>query len=83
MGADNLRYPLCLTAVGGIVGVFPIDSLSWTPETASAVETMTSEAKGSGATGAKTLVITGTATPLARRKLKALGWTLRARDKHV
>jgi hypothetical protein len=81
VGAGDLDYPLCLTASGAIVGVFPIDSLSWTPETARTVETMTSEARRSGATGAKTLVITGTATPLARRNLAALGWTLKTDDR--
>ncbi len=76
VGTGDLRYPLCLTAGGGIVGVFPIDSLSWTPETARTFETMTREARRSGATGARTLVITGAATPLARRNLAALGWTV-------
>ena len=73
---DDLRFPLCLTAGGGAVGAYPIDSLSWTPETEQIIEAMTS-----ATAGRKTLVITGTATPLARRKLSALGWRLEERAK--
>jgi hypothetical protein len=73
---DDLIYPLCLTKDGGAVGAYPIDILSWTPETAATVQAMTSEAKADGATGAKSLVITGTATPLTKKNLAALGWTV-------
>ena len=73
---DDLRFPLCLTAGGGAVGAYPIDSLSWTPETARLFESMSS-----AAAGPKTLVITGTATPLAKSNLSALGWTVEERAK--
>ena len=72
---DDIRFPLCVTS-GGLVGIYPIDSLSWTPETQKIVETMTS-----ASAGRKTLIITGTATPLARTKLSALGWKLSERGK--
>ena len=81
IGTDDLRYPLGLTASGAIVGVFPIDSLSWTPEMARTIETMTEAARRSGATGARTLVITGAATPLARQNLAALGWSVKTDDR--
>ena len=80
VGTGDLRYPLCLTASGAIVGVYPIDSLSWTPETARTFEAMTEEARRSGASAARTLVITGEATPLARQNLASLGWTVRTDD---
>ncbi len=73
--ADDIRFPLCVTS-GGLVGIYPIDSLSWTPETQKIVETMTS-----ASAGRKTLIITGTATALARTKLSALGWKLAERGK--
>jgi hypothetical protein len=78
IGADSVRFPLGRTASGGIVGVYPIDSLSWTPETARTIDAMTGEAERSGATS-RTLVITGTATPLARSNLAAEGWSLQER----
>jgi hypothetical protein len=80
VGADNLRFPLCQEASGAIVGVFPIDSLSWTPETSRALGAITGAANGSGAT-TKTLVITGTATALARSSFSADGWTIEERTK--
>ena len=72
---DEPRFVLCQTS-GGTVGVFPIDSLSWTPKTARVVDAMTS-----AAAGPRTLIITGTATPLARANLSTRGWTLTERAK--
>ena len=70
---DEPRFPVARTAKG-VAGVYPIDALSWTPETARVIERLTAAGRG-----AKTLAITGTATPLARSHLKALGWTLEER----
>jgi hypothetical protein len=42
---------------------------------------MMSEAKRDGASGTKTLIITGTATLLAKQHLAELGWTLRTGEK--
>ena len=69
----DLMYPVCLTRDGGAVGVYPIDILSWTPETAANLKAMATEATA----GPKSLVITGTATPLAKKNLAALGWSLK------
>ncbi len=44
-----------------------------TPGTAQTIDAMTAAARSGGATG-KTLVITGAATPLARRNSAARGW---------
>jgi hypothetical protein len=70
----DLMYPLCLTEGGGIVGVYPIDSLSWTEQTAAMFDAMKAQADADGAAGPKALVITGAATPLARKNLAARGW---------
>jgi len=80
VGEDSVRFPLCETGGGAIVGVYPIDSLSWTPETDVTVEAWTAAARRIGAKH-KTLVITGTASPLAKKRLKAQGWTLNERAK--
>lgn len=72
---EDPRFPLFQTS-GRTVGVFPIDSLSWTPETARVVGAMTA-----AAAGPKKLVITGTATPLAKANLAAHGWSLEERAK--
>jgi hypothetical protein len=75
VGDDGVMFPLARTASGGIVGVYPIDVLSWTPGTAQTVDAMTAAAQKEGATS-KTLVITGAATPLAKARVSARGWTL-------
>jgi len=72
---DSVRFPLCQTASGAIVGVYPIDILAWTPETAVTVEAWTAEASRDGVKH-KRLFITGTATALAKKNLAAEGWTL-------
>ena len=75
VGEDSVRFPLCQTGSGAIVGVYPIDLFSWTPETAVAVEAWTAEARRDGAKQ-KRLFITGGATALAKKNLAAQGWTL-------
>ena len=76
----SVMFPLAQTTSGGIVGIYPIDILSWTPGTAQTIGAMTAAARSGGATG-KTLVITGAATPLARRNLAARGWKVEERAK--
>jgi hypothetical protein len=67
-------FPMSVTADNGIVGVFPVDILSWTENTSAVLAAMTSAAQDDGITGPKVLHITGTATPLAKKNLKTLGW---------
>ncbi len=69
-------FPLTRTAAGGLVGIFPFDILSWTSDTSRAFTTMTSGARSGKISGPKVLYITGTATPLAMKELKKLGWKL-------
>ncbi len=78
--ATSVMFPLAQTTSGGIVGVYPIDVLSWTPGTAQTIDAMTAAAQKDGATS-KTLIITGAATPLAKARISARGWTLEERAK--
>ena len=72
----NSPFPLLVSKSQGIVGIFPIDILSWTEETAPVISAMTSAANDSGLTGPRVLRITGSATPLAKRNLQRLGWKI-------
>jgi hypothetical protein len=78
IGAESLRFPLVRTGAGDALGAYPIDILSWTPETAKIIDGLTSVAT-SAAAKSKALAITGTATPLAKRNLASRGWKLRER----
>ena len=77
LGAESLRFPLVKTG-SGVLAAYPIDILSWTPETASIIDGLTAQAKAAGGSS-RVFAITGTATPLARRNLAAAGWTVKER----
>lgn len=77
LGAESLRFPLVKTG-GGVLAAYPIDILSWTPETANIIDGLTTQAKAAGG-ASRVFAITGTATPLARHKLADAGWTLKER----
>ena len=70
----NSPFPMSTTTDNGIVGVFPVDIISWTESTSAVLAAMTSAAQDDGITGLKILHITGTTTPLAKKNLKVLGW---------
>jgi hypothetical protein len=61
---------------GGIVGVVPIDALSWTEATASVWRESAAEAKRMLPRAKVELRITGMATKLAKREFHALGWNV-------
>lgn len=69
-------FPVATTSGNGLAGIFPLDALSWTADTSSAITSLTSAARAEGMTGPLVLAITGTATPLAKKQLAALGWKL-------
>ena len=73
--AGDPRFPVARTA-SGLVSVYPIDALAWTPETARALEAMSAAGPGP-----KILLITGTATPLAKSHLAAVNFRLEERAK--
>ena len=66
---------------GRIVGVMPIDSLSWTETISKVVDDCTTDAHKLSPTGSLELRITGQATPLARKELRARGWRLVENDR--
>ena len=67
-------YPFNITRDGRIVGVMPIDALSWTESTSGALRGSAADARRMAASDGVELRITGTATPLAKKQLQALGW---------
>ena len=69
-------YPFNVTRGGRIVGAMPVDALAWTETISSVLRDCAEDARKSGQGGAVELRITGTATPLARKELQALGWRL-------
>jgi hypothetical protein len=60
---------------GELIGLFPIDDLAWTQRTAGILKVITQSLDLALEKGAH-ILITGTATPRAREKLRDLGWTL-------
>ena len=69
-------YPFNVTREGRVVGLMPIDALSWTASTAEVFNRSTADLRRGGGRAPAELRITGRATPLAKRELKALGWTV-------
>jgi hypothetical protein len=67
-------YPFNVTRDGRILGVMPIDALAWTETIADVLRICAADARKVSATRQVELRITGTATPRAKRELKALGW---------
>lgn len=72
----GVPMPMATTPDNGLLGVFPLDALSWTASTSQAITSITTAARDQGITGPMKLVITGTATPLAQKQLAKLGWSL-------
>ena len=67
-------YPFNVARDGRILGVMPMDALAWTETIADVLRICARDARKVSATGKVELRITGTATPRAKRELKALGW---------
>jgi hypothetical protein len=67
-------YPFNVMRDGRIVGVMPIDALSWTEATAGVLRGSAADARRMTASGRVELGITGTATQLAKKELQTLGW---------
>jgi len=72
----GVPMPMATTRDNGLLGIFPLDALSWTASTSSAITSITQAARAQGITGPMNLVITGTATPLAQKQLAKLGWSV-------
>ncbi len=69
-------YPFNVTRQGGVIGVLPIDALSWTDNTARSMKEIASAARAHGYAGRAEMRITGQSTALAKQQLKDLGWTI-------
>lgn len=72
----GVPLPMATSRDNGLIGVFPLDALSWTADTSRSITAITQAARAQGITGPMSLIITGTATPLAQKQLAKLGWTL-------
>jgi hypothetical protein len=68
-------FPFALTR-NGVLGLLPLDALSWTQSTERAMRDITDSLKRASPGGRAEMRITGQATPLAKEKMRALGWTL-------
>lgn len=66
-------YPFMVTKGGHIVGVMPLDALSWTQDTARVLRDSAAAARRLGRSEVE-LRITGTVSPLAKKELQAMGW---------
>lgn len=68
--------PFLVAKDGRFVTVAPVDALSWTRDTAARLQAFTKSRNELVAKSSGEIRITGQATPLARKQLKTLGWTL-------
>ena len=68
-------FPFVTTA-NGVAGLLPLDALSWTQGSDRAMRDITASLRRMGRPGRAEMRINGQATPLARQKLKELGWVL-------
>jgi hypothetical protein len=70
------NYPFVITRDNRIMAVLPIDALSWTRATAAGFAGVTEQRRRVAPRARGELRITGTATALAKKELKAQGWTV-------
>jgi len=68
-------YPFNVTRSGGVIGILPLDALSWTENTAQSMRDIVNQSRSAGF-GKAEMHITGQSTALAKKKLKELGWTV-------
>jgi len=68
-----------LTSKNNLVLCLPLDHVLWTADIAKAATFLSHQASSKLGLNKKQLVLAGTASPLAKQKLKALGWTISER----
>ena len=68
-------FPFATTR-SGVLGLLPLDALSWTQGTDKAMRDITDSLRRGSPGGKAEMRITGQATPLAKQKMKELGWSL-------
>jgi hypothetical protein len=69
-------YPFNTTRTGGVLGILPIDALSWTDNTARSMRDIVNQSRSAGFAGKAEMRITGQATALAKQQLQGMGWTV-------
>jgi hypothetical protein len=69
-------YPFNVALDGSMVGLMPVDVVSWTESTAKAFSDSTSDLRRVAPGGVGEIRITGTATNAAKQRLKEQGWRL-------
>jgi hypothetical protein len=74
-------FPYVLTRDGRIMAIVPIDILSWTRETAAGFGKVSADRKRIAPKARGQMRITGMATALAKRQLKAQGWAVLERQR--
>ncbi len=70
-------FPFNTVRTGGVLGIMPIDILSWTAGTSQALGASTADLKRIGPPGKAELWLTGRATAFAKQKLAAQGWQVK------
>ena len=70
------EFPFVQLRNGTVMGLWPVDALSWTEGTATALRRVNDDLKRNGLAGRGELRITGQATTLTRQNMTAMGWAL-------
>jgi hypothetical protein len=70
------EFPFVQLKDGTVLGLWPVDALSWTEGTGKAMAAVNADLKRQGLTGRGELRISGQATAMARQNMKQMGWKL-------
>lgn len=70
------EFPFVQLKDGTILGLWPVDALSWTEGTGKAMAAVNADLKRQGFSGRGELRISGQATAMARQNMKQMGWKL-------
>lgn len=70
----SMPLPIATSRDNGLLAIFALDVLSWTKNNQESITALSAAARSQGMTGPYILSITGSATPLAKQQLLALGW---------
>jgi hypothetical protein len=70
------EFPFVQLKNGTVMGLWPVDALSWTEGTGKAMGSVNADLKRQGLAGKGELRISGTATAMARENMNSMGWKL-------
>ena len=75
---ESRQFPFIQTKKGKVIGIFPIDHLAWIRNMADTVDISADKAlEGISDVTGKELWFEGTVSAMARKNLKARGWTVK------